>query len=273
MTGTWVGIDVGASATKVVVRRDGQRQTRRFSSVDTADVADFVRAQDAAGIGATGGGGQALVAEFAEDGARGIEEFQAWANGVGILAQEHRVALEPAYLIASVGTGTSAVLSREGVADRAGGCALGGGTLVGLGQLLLGTGDHAALMALAQAGDRMAVDLQIHDIYPDFPPGFTASNFGGRETVAGTPRDREDIAHALAVLVGENVSILCCALAGVHDVHQIVYGGGTLRDNPVCWEVVQRMAQVRGFEAIALPEGEFAGAEGALAAGMATPTR
>ena len=48
---------------------------------------------------------------------------------------------------------------------RVGGTALGGGTLRGLGRLLLGTDDHERLVALAATGDRRRVDLLVGDLY------------------------------------------------------------------------------------------------------------
>lgn len=266
MTGTWIGMDAGASGTKVVALRPGGRERRRFATRDPGALEEFVRAHQPTRVAATGAGGVALVERFADLGSHGIEEFQAWADGAARLARAHGLSLDETYLVASVGTGTSVILAGDRPAERAGGCALGGGTLVGLGRLLLGTDDHEVIAGLAARGDRMRMDLQIHDLYPEFPPGFTASNFGARPHAGSEAPRREDIAHALAVMVGENISILCCAIAAAQGVRQIVYGGGTLRDNPACWEIIERMAQVRGFQALALPEGEYAGAEGALAA-------
>lgn len=271
MSETWVGIDAGASGTKIVVHREAAtpiREARRFSDDRRVEVHDWLRELEPTGIGTTGAGGAQWAEQLAPAfSARFLEEFQAWANGARLLLADAKIELDPPYLVVSVGTGTSAIaVSADGVGERAGGCALGGGTLRGLGQLLLGTSDHDEISALAGRGNRFGIDLEIADLYPEIPRGFTASNFGGDAVIGAQPQRPEDLAHALTVLVGENLSILCATIAGGRGLHDIVFGGGTLRDNPACWESIERMAQVRGFNPISLPEGEYAGAEGALLA-------
>ena len=261
MTKTWVGIDAGGSGLKAVVRGpEGFRESRRFSADQADELERWLAGLGADGVGTTGAGGAAWSERL---GATELPEFQAWADGAAAIAAEHDLPLEPSYLVVSVGTGTSVVLAGPQPAERAGGCALGGGTLLGLGHLLLGTTDHNEIVRLAAEGDRRGVDLEIAELYTEMPPGFTASNFGGVDTLAGAARSRADLAHALVVMIGENVSILCCALAAAHGVRQIVFGGGTLRGNSAGWEIIERMARVRGIEAFALPEEEFPAAIGA----------
>ena len=275
MSGTWIGIDAGASGTKVVVRRGingDEREIRRLPNKDEAELAGWVGSLQPDGIGTTGAGGAKWADRLGGRFPTRFEpEFQAWADGADLLLEAHSIAVDRPYLVASVGTGTSAIVVSDAPAERAGGCALGGGTLRGLGQLLLGTSDHDEISTLAVTGNRFGVDLEIADLYPEIPRGFTASNFGGADLIEARSRSREDLAHALTVLVGENVSILCCALATARGIHHIAFGGGTLRNNPACWEIVERMARVRGHTAIALPDGEYAGAEGALLAAKAEP--
>ena len=273
MSGTWIGIDAGASGTKVVVRHDGgseTRETRRLPNKDQAELERWVGSLAPDGIGTTGAGGAAWAVRLeSRHPTLFLPEFQAWADGSDLLLEAHRIPVDRPYLVASVGTGTSAIAVSDSPAERAGGCALGGGTLRGLGQLLLGTSDHDEISTLAAKGNRFGIDLEIADLYPEIPRGFTASNFGGADLIAARSRSREDLAQALAVLVGENISILCCALATARGIHHIAFGGGTLRNNPACWEIIERMVRVRGHTPIALPDGEYAGAEGALAAARA----
>ena len=65
-------------------------------------------------------------------------------------------------------------------------------------------------------------------------------------------------------MVGENVGIVCSALAKIAGVPRVVYGGSTLRDNESLAEVLRLMALDSGLEPIILPNGEFTGALGAL---------
>ena len=259
-----IGIDAGASLTKVVHRHGGGEVQHWFAAGADDALLAWVREREPERVGLTGGGGRELAEHIATP-SRVVAEFEAWGAGADHLLARSGEATPSPYLLASVGTGTSAILVRPGqAAERAGGCALGGGTLVGLGRLLLGTAAFDEIMALASGGDRSrGVDLEIADVYPEVPRGFTAANFGGPAALAGDPA-REDVAHALAVLVGENVAILCCSLAAQHGVDRVVFGGSTLRDNPASWEIIERMAQVRGITPVRLENGEYAGALGAL---------
>jgi type II pantothenate kinase len=152
---------------------------------------------------------------------------------------------------------------------RVGGTALGGGTMLGLGALLTGCGDFASLAALAARGARREVDLLVSDIYRagEIPLAgdLTASNFG---RLARSARDHRpepaDLANALMGLVGENVALLCGAAAVAAQVRRVVFAGSTLRQNPAFEAVLQRITGALGREPSVLPDGEFAGAVGAL---------
>jgi len=311
--GVSAGIDFGTSLIKLAARgaEDAAGASalhlRLFSATAVSEALACAAALAPQRLGLTGGGAAAAAAQLAERPgalrAAQFPEFDAWAAGAQALLA--RCGLRPArpYLLASVGTGTSALLVGRGAVRRLGGTALGGGTLTGLGALLLGNRSFAEIAALAQRGDRSSVDLYISDIYPQFPPGYTAANFGraartaaaesadaasaasadapgGVSTAepaapAGTAETRAaadaarpspaDIAHALVAMVGENVSLICSALAAAHpEVRQLVFGGATLRHNPAMRAIIQQITQARGLEALLLEDGEFTGALGAL---------
>src|SRR5262249_28098306 len=149
------------------------------------------------------------------------------------------------YLLVSLGTGTSVLAVEDGRVERVGGTALGGGTVLGLGRLLLGVESFQELAAMAERGDRRTVDLLIGDVYRgrnapllgDLPAASFAKLASTRP---------EDLAHALMGLVGENVALLCGGLArGVH-VEAVVYCGSTLSENPALRRIVTEIATYLG---------------------------
>ena len=171
------------------------------------------------------------------------------------------------HLLVSLGTGTSILrVGQEGRVTRAGGTGLGGGTLRGFGQLLLGQIDHDALTALAGQGDRRRIDLLVRDLYQSgeisLQGNLTASNLGRVSS-----RDSRDIAHAITGLVGENVALLAAALTKQETTPgplDVVYAGATLAHNVALKDILAFATSVGGARARFLPYGEFVGAIGAV---------
>ena len=157
----------------------------------------------------------------------GVGEFEAWARGAPLVAEAADLELPARFLLVSVGTGTSVLHVDEVEAERIGGSALGGGTLLGLGRLLLEADGFAEIAALASQGDRREVDLLVGDIYEsgvdELAAELNAASFGKLDST-----DPEDLAHALAGMIGENVALIAVAHARAHDVEEVVYCGSTL---------------------------------------------
>jgi type II pantothenate kinase len=65
-------------------------------------------------------------------------------------------------------------------------------------------------------------------------------------------------------LVGENVALICCGLAGATGVERIVFGGSTLRDNPSLATILVGAVLALGRRPTCLQRGDYAGALGAL---------
>jgi type II pantothenate kinase len=265
-----VGVDVGATLAKVVWRtpaRALQFQLEPAAALD--EVAALVSSRAPAHVGVTGGGGAELARRLGGR-ATPVNEFAAW--GAGAKALFERAGGRPAdrYLLVSLGTGTSVMLADGMAVQRVGGTALGGGTIVGLGALLLGATSFAELTELAAKGDRRRVDLLVSDIYR---PGeialagdLTAANFGKLATLGSGAREsaREDLAHALMGLVGENVALICAGLGAALQVRTAVFGGSTLRGNGPLARILAQITGFTGTQATFLADGEFAGALGAL---------
>jgi type II pantothenate kinase len=256
-----LGIDAGASLIKLVQVRETELERRIFEPGQPA-LLEYVAAAGPGPIGVTGGGGAKLAVRL--DGARLVAEFDAWVAGAPLMAKAAELALPDAYLLVSLGTGVSAILVREGRGVRVGGTPLGGGSLLGLGRLLLGIDSFEQLVALAQRGDRRHVDLLVGDLYAaddaPLPPEVTASHFGKLDSTAP-----EDVAHALVGIVAQNLGLLCGQLCLSHGVREVLYCGSTLHDNEPLRDVLRWQTSVFGA-AVHFPDGgTFCGALGAAA--------
>jgi type II pantothenate kinase len=234
-----------------------------------SEVVEMIQAARPDSVGLAGGGAAKLEQQLTCQTLR-VNEFAAWGNGAAELLQDVAVGPARRYLLVSLGTGTSVMLVDGMAVNRIGGTALGGGTVVGLGAALLDRSDFSEIAALAERGDRRRVDLLVSDIYrPGEIPllgDLTAASFGKLARLAGgqAAPAREDLAHAVMGLVGENVALICGGLGAAHQVGRVVFGGSTLRNNRTLREVLQLITGALGHETIFLPEGEFAGALGAL---------
>jgi len=262
-----VGIDSGASLTKVAIRSGREMLHRVLPAGDARPAEKLVGELAPRRIGLTGGGAGELSRRLGAEAVR-VNEFAAWGAGASaLLDAEGREAPHP-FLLVSLGTGTSVMLADRLSVNRVGGTALGGGTVMGLGALLLGRASFDEICALASRGDRRHIDMLVSDIYrPGEIPltgDLTAANFGKPSLRSGTKPKPEDVAAAIMGLVGENVALICGGLAAPHAVRHIVFGGSTLRDNPALREVLRDITSALGREPVFLERGEYAGAVGAL---------
>jgi len=269
-TNTVIGVDAGATLVKIVTRSpEGELSYRLEPATALSKVVETIQAARPERVGITGGGAAKLEQKLGGHTLR-VNEFAAWGNGAAELLKDAELGTTRRYLLVSLGTGTSVMLVDGMAVSRIGGTALGGGTVVGLGAVLLDRSDFSEIAALAGCGDRRRVDLLVSDIYQ---PGeipllgeLTAASFGKLARLGdgqGTPL-REDLAHAVMGLVGENVALICAGLGAAHQVDRVVFGGSTLRNNRTLREVLQLITAALGHETIFLQNGEFAGALGAL---------
>ena len=267
------GVDIGATLAKAVVVPAGAALDTFDSFVcpsgDLPALAAFLASRPPLRLAATGAGAHRLASAVkSADVPILADEFEAWGEGEKVLLRRADFTPTTPHYLVSLGTGTSILrIGQEGRVSRAGGTGLGGGTLRGFGQLLLGQSDHDALTALAIQGDRRRVDLLVRDLYPSgeiaLQGDLTASNLG---RIAS--RDSRDVANAITGLVGENIGLLAAALSKQESVLfpiDIVYAGSTLRQNVALRDVLAFATSVGGARARFLPGGEFVGAIGALA--------
>ena len=256
-----LGIDAGATLCKVACWGE-ELETVQFPAGEIARIEEFAAKRNPKRVVATGGGATAFGPQLAGIDVEIDTEFAAWARGAPVLAARQGLDLPARYLLVSIGTGTS-ILALDGAGfRRVGGTALGGGTLLGLGRLLLGDVSFREITELAQAGDRTRVDLLVGDIYGEdrapLPARLNAASFAKLAS-----RRPEDMAHALVGLIGENVGLLCSEFARANEIQCVVYGGSTLAANAALQAVLRERGEGGGQHVIFLQNGGFCGAVGA----------
>ena len=257
-----VGIDAGSTLCKLACQA-GTLQTQTFVSYDLEGIRLQIERWHPTHIVATGGGAAKFEPRIGATPIQRVSEFEAWAQGATLLAQAQGLSLPKPYLLVSAGTGTSILLIENGESRRVGGSALGGGSLLGLGRLLLAVESFDEITSLAAQGDRRKVDLLVGDIYQGaselpLPADLNAASFAKLAS-----REPADVAHALVGLVAENTALICGQLAVALQAKAVLYCGSTLRQNPALAEILTGVTSMMGARSHLLEHGAFCGAVGA----------
>ena len=230
---TVIGIDVGGSTTKIVgfdsddnliepifVRAHDQITSvygalGKFTSVNGIALSDISK------IMVTGVGSTFIGDEIYNIPCEHVVEFPCIAKGGLYLSGLERA------IIVSMGTGTAIVYAdREGTSEYLGGTGVGGGTLIGLSEKLIGVRKIDHIIELAETGDLSKIDLRVNDItksevHPDLAPNLTASNFGKLSDVA----TKSDLALGLLNMICEIIAMLSVFAARGHGLRDIVLTG------------------------------------------------
>ncbi len=173
---------------------------------------------------------------------------------------------EQSVIIVSAGSGTACIHAHKGNFLHCSGTGVGGGTVLGLSKLLLGTDNPEEIALLASKGNESKVDLILEDVVSgpigQLPPDTTAVNFG-KVTKVKDKLTKEDIAAGIVNLVGQTAARIATSVAMMFKADQIVVVGRTpsfigLRNS------LEQAAALTGFTPHFPDKGEYASALGAL---------
>jgi type II pantothenate kinase len=181
-----------------------------------------IRLEDLRAIGTTGGKHRNLPEMYKNIPFVKVGEAQAVGRG-GL----HMASLSQA-LVVSAGTGTAMIAARGTDCQHITGSAVGGGTLLGLGKLCLGTADPLEIAALAAKGNPAHVDGTLEDVIGggigSLPADATAVNLGRLIKLSGKP-SREDLAAGLVTLVSQVIAVIALNAARAEGLEHVVIVG------------------------------------------------
>ena len=223
-----IGLDIGSSAVKTIGWENGEILFTAMAAREDCDIdTEIMRALAASGlqisdieqIAATGVGADSYLKNSNLVPSCLIPEIEATGEGGTWLAGIGNA------IIASVGTGTSLVLAKDGEFSHVGGSGVGSGTVRGLAKKLMGITELPEYFNYAAKGDLSRVDIRIGDLFSGtdtLPVDLTASN------LAKCRDDASDSDWAAAVInmvleVAGSHSALACTAYGVNTV--IITGG------------------------------------------------
>ena len=173
---------------------------------------------------------------------------------------------EESTIIVSAGSGTACIHAHKGIFTHCSGTGVGGGTVLGLSKLLLGTTDPEEIAALAEKGDESFVDLILEDVVSGpigkLPSDTTAVNFG-KVSKEDIEYSREDIAAGIVNLVGQTAARIATSVAMMFQATEIVVVGRApsfvgLKNS------LEQAASITGFTPHFPKNGEYASALGAM---------
>lgn len=271
-----VAIDFGISNTDVVVRRQGEWLTwsqpylgdpdpesvRALLAHQQIDLADLPM------LAVTGGRHRVLPDEIGKTKIVKVNEVHAIGRGGQALLGLEGSARDRLVMVASCGSGTALVTAQGDRYAHVSGTAVGGGTMMGLARLILGTIDPLEIEALAARGDRNGVDLSLADVITgpigSLPAEATAVNFGrlGRRTFHGQV-SQEDLAAALVNLIAQTIALITINAARAHGCEQVVLTGHMM-DMASFRAIVGLVAQYYAAELKVVERPGYATAIGAL---------
>lgn len=269
-------IDFGISNTDVVVRRQGQLFTWSQpylgdpdpESVQALLAQHQIDLAELPMLAVTGGRHRLLPDQIGRTAIVKVNEVQAIGRGGQAVLGLQGPAREALVMVASCGSGTALVTAQGDRYAHVSGTAVGGGTMMGLARLILGTIDPLEIEALAARGDRNAVDLSLADVITgpigSLPAEATAVNFGrlGRRTFDGQA-SREDLAAALVNLIAQTVALITINAARAHGCQQVVLTGHMM-DMASFREIVGQVALYYGADLKRVEHPGYATAIGAL---------
>lgn len=230
---TVVGIDVGGSTTKIVgFDKEGHliapifvRATDQITSIYGAlgkfTTENNLTLGDIERIMVTGVGSTFMSTPIYNIPVQKLSEFSCVGRG-GIWLSGLSEAI-----VVSMGTGTAIVHAKaDGDFDYLGGTGVGGGTLMGLSEKLIGIREVNHIIELASKGDLSKIDLRVSDItkkdvHPGLATDLTASNFGKLSDIAS----KSDLALGLVNMIYETIGMMAIFAARGKGIRDIVLTG------------------------------------------------
>lgn len=217
-------------------------------------------------LAVTGGRHRALPQTIGACDVVPVGELTAIGRGGQALGEKMGVRHGAPILVVSAGSGTAVVAARGNQYTHITGSGVGGGTLLGLGRLLLHTVEPGEIDQLATKGDPNGADLALRDVISgpigSLPADATAVNFGrlARHDLAVC---REDLAAALVTLVGQVIAVTAINAARAQQLDHVVVIGH-LTDMPSVRRVLDQVGDYYGMRLTLPPNSGYATAVGAL---------
>ena len=263
-----LGIDFGITNTDIVLC---EGNAKKFYSMPSEQINDeiFYKVSkligidliDVSKIAVTGGKSSDLPNLYKNISIVKVNEVEA----IGLGAKEVYGFEDKSFVAVSTGTGTACVFGKKNNFTHLGGISIGGGTLQGISNYLLGTSEINAITDLAKKGCRKKLDFSIGEVVNDIGnlyPEVTASNFA--KAKLNNNHKAEDVAASITNMIGEVIGTVAYLNALLMNVDKVFFLGRVCKIEPVKNGIIDRLnlASIKGEFNKSL---EYGSALGALA--------
>jgi type II pantothenate kinase len=166
-------------------------------------------------------------------------------------------------IIVSMGTGTAVVLFDHGKVSHVGGTGIGGGTMMGLGKLLIEETDPLKINHLAEKGKASELNLVLSEIgYSEI--GFldndlTVSNFGNLKS-----KEKANSAAAIQCMIAEVVGVVASLTARQYHLEEDIVITGNLSNSVYIREQLSKVGDLYKTKFIFPENPEYLTAIGAV---------
>lgn len=262
-----IGLDIGGSTTKIVgmeqdiikfktIVKAADPITSAYGAIGKLLNENNLQLENITQVNITGVG-----SSFASDVILGIRtklvsEFLATGLGGLYLSGLSRA------IVVSMGTGTAFIYSERDKIEHLIGSGVGGGTLIGLCNSMVGIDDAMKLQLLCEHGNISAVDLSICDIssseIPGLPMHVTASNFGK----IADDLSKEDKIKGVFNLVYQSIGTMAVLSSKLKNVKDVVFTG-QLTTISECSEALNAFPSLYDVNFVIPNDSEYATAIGA----------
>ena len=243
-----VGVDLGASGTKIVMMRGAKllKTTLKLPEETLEEAILRLHPEDVDTITVTGVGAAALPDTLLNRKVVKVDEFASLYRGASIVAKRLNM------IVASVGTGTAFVRVTPFGAWHLGGSGVGGGMLQGMSEKLFGRFDPKELQALALAGDPERCDLLIKDVTTGQIGNLTPETTVANLSKAGTADDAS-LARGIYTLIFQCIGVMGAFCTKAHLTRTIFVCGTILDSQPIAKEMLDGIAKLHKVKFV-IPE-------------------
>ncbi len=243
-----VGVDIGASGTKIVLMRGTKllKTTMKQENETLEEAIVRFNPEDAEAITVTGVGAAAMPDTLLNRKVYKVDEFASLYRGATVVGKRFNM------VVVSVGTGTAFVRVTPFGAWHLGGSGVGGGMLQGLSEKLFGHFDPKELQALALAGDPQNCDLLIKDVTTGQIGNLTPETTVANLKKAGTADDAS-LARGVYTLIFQCIGVMGAFCTKAHLTRTIFVCGTILDSQPIAKEMLDGIAKLHKVKFV-IPE-------------------